>query len=54
MCSHKTVIFYRFLPYGNGKVEGDDKIICQHGSAECTGNTINDCVKVTSLLCSNE
>uniref|UniRef100_A0A0M3HRM7 Gamma interferon inducible lysosomal thiol reductase GILT n=1 Tax=Ascaris lumbricoides TaxID=6252 RepID=A0A0M3HRM7_ASCLU len=35
----------RFLPYGNGKVEGDDKIICQHGSAECTGNTINDCVK---------
>ncbi|VDM40668.1 unnamed protein product, partial [Toxocara canis] len=38
--------FFRFLPYGNGKVEDDEKITCQHGHAECVGNTIHDCVKV--------
>ncbi|VDK45632.1 unnamed protein product [Anisakis simplex] len=35
----------KFLPYGNGKVDNDGNVTCQHGLAECVGNTIHDCVQ---------
>ncbi|KAJ4972253.1 hypothetical protein NE237_005352 [Protea cynaroides] len=38
-----TIVDLKLVPYGNAKIQGNDNIVCQHGSYECLLNTVEAC-----------